>query len=119
MTKLLSIMCLLLMAVGCTHKKLSGDNTQKDSMVVVYGFAELPIDSGIEMPYKELKAYKDSFAPIYDNNTGNIVFMRSKCRHKYGDWYVDDSGDTLFLVDEIFHQYVSAAEWHKYYESYK
>lgn len=119
MKKLIFFLFLLFLTMGCSYKKHPTENAQEDSLATVYGFAKLPIDSGIKMPYKEFIAYKDSFMPIYDEITHNIVFMRSKCSCKYGDWYVDVSGDTMFCVEDGYAKYVSAEEWHEYYEKYK
>lgn len=119
MRKIVYLILVLFVLFSCTHRVQTKKNTQTDSVVVVYGFAKLPIDSGVEMPYKKFIAYKDSFMPIYDTETKRIVFMRSKNNCKYGDWYVDASGDTLFCVEDGLAKYVSAEEWHKYYEEYK
>ena len=119
MKKLLYLLCLLFIIVGCTYKRQSNTHKQKDSIVMVYGFGKLPIDSGVKMLYKDFSAYKDSFMPIYDEVTKAIVFMRSKCGCKYGDWYVNSEGDTLFCVEDGYAKYVPAKEWHEYYERFK
>lgn len=119
MKKLFYILCVLLIVISCSHKRQSQSTAHEDSMVMVYGFGKLPIDSGVEVPYKEFSTYKDSFTLIYDEVTESMVYMRSKCGCKFGDWYVDSEGDTLFCVEDNYAKYVSAEEWHEYYERFK
>ncbi len=119
MKKILYILLIIFICISCSHKSQSTVKTLEDSTVWVYGFAKLPIDSAVKMSYKEFQAYKDSFAPIYDNTAKCIVFMRNKCSYKYGEWYVSDTGDTLFCVEDGYAKYVSAKEWHEYYERFK
>lgn len=107
------------MCLGCSSKKLAKNSDIRDSMVVVFGYKELSIEDSVVILYDSFKLYKDSFSPIYNVNTKSVIFMRSKCTCKYGDFKVNAKGDTLFCVEDNYEKYVSAKEWHKYYEQFK
>lgn len=118
MKKLIYLSIVLTLAIGCTHKSCPKVQ-EKDSIVTVFGFAKMPIDSSIRMPYRKFTVYKDSFMPVYDTASKKVIFMRSKCNDKYGDWYINNNGDTLFCVEDGYAKYVSSEEWHEYYERFK
>ena len=96
MKKLLIILLGLFLVVGfsCKHAKIN-TSSEIDTTVLI----------------------NDSFMVVYDMVTGKDTLVRIISEYEVGDMRIDDNGDTLFYVpDCVDVTWVSAEEWHGFWE---
>jgi len=94
MRKLAFILLIILLIIGCSHKR--------------------PKDIIIESEVDTTVLIQDSFAVIYDMVTGKNIYERI---YWLGDFKVCENGDTLFYIpDCVDLSWVTSKEWHSKWE---